>query len=176
MTMLTQDMREQIAAEEVTLKNGYWFVFRDGDDEVAINASAWSGKERYYINGELVAENRSLVKTNRAFRFTHNENAYEIRIKTTNTLTSEWECTALKNDKIIGIASKTYYEGTTGQILKKFLPLFLIGSIGGTLFVTALVFIAGVSSSFIRGFFLGTVAAFLAAVLLMIAVNTWKRR
>ncbi|UTW58897.1 hypothetical protein KFE96_00910 [Kordiimonas sp. SCSIO 12603] len=176
MAFLAKDMKESILNEEVTLKDGYWFVFDADGEELIINASAWSGREDFYVRGEKVASNRSLIKKNEPFRFTKGGHQYEVRIKTSDFLTSEWECTALKNGKIVGIASKAYYTGTPWQIFKKFLPLFLMGSGVGILFVSALVITLELSAEFARGFILGTTVSLLTALTVLILVKLLKRR
>lgn len=176
MAFLTKDMKKSILNEEVTLKDGYWFVFDADGEELIINASAWSGREDFYICGERVVSNRSLIKKNKPFRFSKDGHQYEVRIKISNFLTSEWECTALKNGKIIGIASKAYYTGTPRQMFKKFLPLFLIGSGVGILFVSALVLTLELSTEFARGVILGETAFLLTALTVLVLVKLLKRR
>lgn len=124
--------------ENVTFRNGYWFMFDDGPNAIAVFNSAWSGKQKVFFNEGVVAEGRNLTGFNSILKFTNNDHQYEVRYLTTSILKAEIECLLIKDDHVIGSASKAFY----GNNLK--LDHFLIGFFGAGFAIGALMVIAKV--------------------------------
>jgi hypothetical protein len=93
---------------QVSLLKGFWFIFRDGDREIAAHGSALSGRERIFVNGQLVSEKRSLSMTSR-HQFSWEENMYEIMFHIPRILAGRMECSLMK-DGIFVECFKTSYK------------------------------------------------------------------
>ena len=77
--------------ENVSITKGYWFYFQDGDNEIAVFGSGWSGKEVVYFNDNPVSEDRNIrfVSTH---EFTKNSKQYKIVYEVVSMLTGEVKC------------------------------------------------------------------------------------
>lgn len=104
MTAMTNTAKRDrdMDVEQVTFRDGYWFIFEDGEDEVAANGSAWSGKEWVYFNDQLVSEKRNATSRTTEHEFTSGQNSYKLVFYMKNMLKAELECTLYKNGKQIG--------------------------------------------------------------------------
>jgi hypothetical protein len=89
------------ASSQFSWSDGLWFIFHDGDRQIAVNASAISGRERVFVNNELVADKRSLGMTSE-HQFFFDEITYQVIFKVTNLLTAKLECSLIKDDISIG--------------------------------------------------------------------------
>jgi len=70
---------------------GIWFVHNDGINTIRFFGST-IGKEKIFLNEELVSEHRSM-KLKSAHKFEDkNGNTYDIKISTTSLLKGEMEC------------------------------------------------------------------------------------
>jgi hypothetical protein len=115
---------------QFSLFKGIWFVFRDGDREIAHHNSIL-GLERIFINGKLIFKKRILSqisKTNKR-QFTFEGNLYEVLILISKVQTTQIECSLVKDgvhlDKL-----KAYYKLDGIPIpVKKQLVLCLPGAI-----------------------------------------------
>lgn len=114
---------------QFNLFKGIWFVFRDGDREIAHHNSIL-GLERIFINGRLIFKKRILSKiSNTKRQFTFEGNLYEVLILISKVQTTEVECSLTKDgvhlDKL-----KAYYKFDGIPIsTKKQLELCLPGAI-----------------------------------------------
>ncbi len=110
---------------------GLWFIFKDGDREIALHNSTL-GQERIFVNGELVSRKRSLSTTSR-HTFIFNDNAYEVVAIVSKISTSEMECSLIKDGICIG-KFKTYYKRVLDIIKfpRKLFALILFGLLIGS--------------------------------------------
>jgi hypothetical protein len=110
---------------QFNLFKGIWFVFRDGDREIAAHNSLFA-KERVFINGEIVSENRSLNRIGK-HQFIFNRSEYEVVFNVSKVIKGEMECSLFKNNLCIG-KFKTYYSirSSKASDLEHYLICFLI--------------------------------------------------
>jgi hypothetical protein len=111
---------------------GLWFIFRDGDQEIAAHSSAL-GKERIFLNGNLMSEKRSLGKTSK-HQFICDEIEYAVVYSVVKASVMNLECSLLKNS--ICIASfKAYHKqkASATKVVGTLLSGLLLGSSLGLL-------------------------------------------
>ena len=115
---------------EVT-KNGFTFIFKDGEDEIRLLASANTGMETVFFNDEEISKMRSLKFSSRHI-FEKNGHDYEMIIITTHLLRGGLDVLLLKDKILIGRESKLILESYTWKkYLKVLLFIFLIGAVTG---------------------------------------------
>ncbi|PCI62870.1 MAG: hypothetical protein COB37_06005 [Kordiimonadales bacterium] len=114
----------------VTLSSGYWFAFDCDGDEITVHGSAFSGKERVYINDALVFEKRSFRYHSR-HKFPHAGHDYEVHFSTVSVFKASIECLVIKNGSIVGVKTAGYYVGSKSKILKKMLVPVSAGLLAG---------------------------------------------
>ncbi len=116
---------------QVSLLKGYWFIFKDGDREIAAQASALSGRERVFIDGHLVSRKRSLTLTS-SHQFLWKGSTYVLVFHVPRLLAAQLEC-SLTKDNILVERFKTSY-----KFKRKMLKLFFSALAGALLgFCTA---------------------------------------
>ncbi|MBW4622178.1 MAG: hypothetical protein KME17_22845 [Cyanosarcina radialis HA8281-LM2] len=117
-------------SSQVSLSKGFWFIFRDGEREIAAHGSTITGRERIFVNGELISEKRSLSKRSE-HQFTVNENIYKVIFVVPQILQGKMECSLIKDGKCIR-AFKTSPKNSKFRTLD-FIILGLIGGVSGFL-------------------------------------------
>ncbi|MEC8225559.1 MAG: hypothetical protein VX010_05350, partial [Pseudomonadota bacterium] len=87
-------------------KLGYKFYFQDGDNQIACFGHIMSGKEKIYVNDELVSEKRSFgFKSHHDFNY--QGNAYAVDFAMQNILTGKLECSFYKTGKLVKQSTQT---------------------------------------------------------------------
>jgi len=125
-------MKETKNQNKVTLKKGYIYMFKDGEDDIMARCSAWSGMEEIYFNDDLVSKKRNLGITSH-HQFNVNNHNYKMTFQVKSLLRGCIVCTVNKDSNLIGSEEKTYYESNVGK-LSWYLLLFLgLGIIVGYL-------------------------------------------
>jgi hypothetical protein len=92
---------------QVSLLKGYWFIFQDGDREIAAHASALSGRERVFVNGRLVSRKRSLTLTSN-HQFLWEGSTYIIVFHAPRLLAAQLECSLTKDNVFIDRFKTSY--------------------------------------------------------------------
>lgn len=87
--------------EAASLRDGFWFIFSDGDDEIAVHASTWSGKEKTYFNDELVL-NKWRFGTYSKHSFMIKNQQYAVQLETADPFITYLECKVWKGHACIG--------------------------------------------------------------------------
>ncbi len=65
------------------IKNGTWFVFEDGSTIIHLHLEGFSGKEKVYLNNELVIERKNRTKIKADYKIPTNEGfSYNIQLRT----------------------------------------------------------------------------------------------
>ena len=105
---------------------GYILVFRDGADEIEVYASAISGKEKVYFNGDIVSEKRNMAFTTR-HEFTVGKNSYRVTLIVTSCLRGGVECSLHKNGRKIGYEEQILYQGSWAKIITILLGCMTLG-------------------------------------------------
>lgn len=133
MTALTNTAKRDrsMNIEEVTLRDGYWFVFEDGEEEIAANGSVWNGKEWVYFNDQLVSEKRNATSRTTEHEFTIGKDRYKLVFYMKSLMKAELECTLYKNDKQIGHDIRKPVK--SGNFKKTIFKCFIAGAIAGVL-------------------------------------------
>jgi hypothetical protein len=122
------------STSQASFIKGLWFIFRDGDREIAAHGSTL-GQERIFVNGKLVSQKRSLSKKS-THQFIFEGNMYEIMFIVSKTSSTEMECSLTRDNICVGIF-KTYYKqaSTVKSPIKIFFNIILgliIGMLMGT--------------------------------------------
>lgn len=126
--------------EIVSLKGGYWFYFQDGDDEIAIFGSGWSGKEIVYFNDNPVSEARNL-KFISNHEFSKGGKDYRIVYKVESMWRGEVHCSLYINDKLHDTQKKAVMVKSAKSVWKAISFYFVIGFIFGFLGTIAIKFL-----------------------------------
>ncbi|NNJ71796.1 MAG: hypothetical protein HKP09_01305 [Enterobacterales bacterium] len=126
-------LEEGNKVEKTSVFNGFWFYFQDGDDEIAVFGSGWSGKEVVYFNDNPVSEDRTF-KFESTHEFTKNNKTYKIVYKVISMLTGETHCLLyidgeLKDEQKKAVIAK----GSGKKALLSILGFFAVGMIFGYL-------------------------------------------
>lgn len=118
-------MRKIPTTSQLIPLEGLWFIFKDGDREIAAHNSHLA-KESIFINGEIVSENRSLNRVGK-HQFMFEGNEYEVVFDVSKIIKCEMECSLFKNNLCIG-KFKTYYKSEPSKIsyLEQGIICFLI--------------------------------------------------
>ena len=104
---------------------GFWFIFRDGDTIIAAHGSSWSGRERLFINNELISEQRTYRKRS-IHPFIFAEDLYEVVFEVPRQIFwLELKCSLSKNGICIGRFKMGY---KLGHIIVKFI-FFVLGEV-----------------------------------------------
>ena len=112
-------------------KNGFTFIFKDGDDEIKLHASANTGMETVFFNDEEISIMRSLKFSSRHI-FEKNGHNYEMIIITTHLLRGGLDVLLLKDKQLIGRESKLVIEESSFKgFLSMLVVIFLIGAVAG---------------------------------------------
>lgn len=116
---------------QVSLLKGFWFIFQDGDREIAAHGSALTGHEQIFVNKQLVSERRSLSMTSR-HQFTLEEDVYEIVFHVPNILTGKMDCSLIKDGALLECFKTSYkFKFRTAKIIGSTLLGALIGFLSG---------------------------------------------
>jgi len=106
-----------------SLTKGLWFVHNDGLNTIKIFGST-TGKEKVYLNEELVSERRSLkLKSEHHFQ-DKEKNEYEVKFNTINLIKGEMDCLIIKNNEVVKSFKTTFNRGKNFT-LKRFLILIV---------------------------------------------------
>lgn len=113
---------------QFALLQGFWFVFRDGDREIAANSSALTGQERVFANGQLVSKQRSFRMVSK-HQFSWQGNTYDVVFRVPQIFTGKMECSLTKDGVFIG-CFKTSYKSKF-RMLEFFVSALFGALIGG---------------------------------------------
>lgn len=131
MAHLSSSKHKQSAAmSSPNFIDGYWFYFNDGDTDIAVHGSAWSGKETVYVNDNPVSSKRELLKTQSNHQFVHNGHQYQVRYHITSLMRGDLECKVLKDGALLASQSKAFLSSSKRSwfnILKMFVVGFIFG-------------------------------------------------
>ena len=134
---------EDTHVELISPIKGYWFYFENGDDEIAIFASGWSGKEVVYFNDNPVSESRNFRFTS-VHKFTKNSVRYKIVYKVVSMLTGEVHCELHINNNLIDEQTKAVVaRGSAKKAWLTILGYFGVGMIFGYLGAKIALYFAG---------------------------------
>lgn len=113
---------------ETSIKNGNWFIYKDGQNVIQIWGSNLNGKEKVFLNNELVSEQRSMkMQSSHNFKDKNGQN-YEVMFHTQSLLKGSLECIIKKEDVVLKIFKTKYIRGKNFT-LKRFVILILASAI-----------------------------------------------
>jgi len=118
---------------KVTIKHGFWFFFEDDEIEIAVNVSAFSGKETVYVNDNPVSERRSYGFLS-LHNFQYKGKHYRVKCDVINIWTQKIECSLSINGKLQFTETKAYITGGIVGFIK--ILAFWIG-VGATVGIAA---------------------------------------
>ncbi len=129
MTLIANDTQKDktMKTTQVTIYDGYWFVFEDGDNEIAANGSIWSGKEWIYFNDQLVSEKRNMTSFTTIHEFESGNDKYRLEYIAKNIFTGKMECTVFKNEQMIGQETVAQFFDKRGLNMKKVYACLAVG-------------------------------------------------
>ena len=134
---------EDKLVESVSVMNGYWFYFQDGDDEIAIFGSGWSGKEIVYFNDNPVSEARNYRFTSE-HTFTKRSKRYKVVYRVVSMLTGEVKCELYIDDELVEEQRKAIIvKGGAKKAWTTILIYFGIGMVFGYLGAKVVLYFAG---------------------------------
>lgn len=110
-----------------SFRKGISFVFHDGANTILVWGSSFSGKEKVYLNEQLVAETRRMKMNGEHTFKDYAGNLYTVKILTTNALKGVIECHLYKNETAVMKYECRYRFGS--MMNKKFLMALFGGSI-----------------------------------------------
>lgn len=106
------DSKEMIPKRtQASLRKGNWLIHKDGENIIQIWTSNLSGKEKVFVNNELVSEKRNLKKE--AFHEFSDENGvkYKVLFKTISISKGSSTCIIVRNEDTIKTFSIKYVSG-----------------------------------------------------------------
>jgi hypothetical protein len=84
------------AISQFNFPDGVWFIFRDGDREIAAHNSILC-LERIFINGKLASKRRSIFRISNHY-FVFEDNSYNVKIVVSDWKSGRTECFLKKDD------------------------------------------------------------------------------
>ena len=170
--MLTDKPEPEEKFGKVNYAQGYWYHFEDGDNDITVNASAYSGMHRVYINDQMVCKKRKFGRGCR-LEFEYEGAQYSVRFATIKLLTVDYECLVIKDNTLLGRKVISFYSGTPGEIAVKLSPFFILGAISGS--ASTLVGLGAISKSFSSGFAVGIgIPAFVVVIAVIVKLAREK--
>jgi hypothetical protein len=115
------------SAKGVSLRNGYWYYFNDGDIRITVFASALSGREAVFVNDDVVSVKRKFGFRS-AHEFRHGASTYSVSITVSKMATAEITCALSKDGQPLATTSKAVFRGR-----RHFWTLVAIGAVAGAL-------------------------------------------
>ena len=113
---------------QANLKEGNWLIHNDGINVMQVWGSNFNGKEKVFLNNELVSEGRNRIKKQSLHHFQDkNGDQYEVKFETTSISKGVMECTIKKENKILKVFKTTYVKGKS-SVFRILIPL-LAGAI-----------------------------------------------
>jgi hypothetical protein len=117
---------------EASINKGNWFIHHDGINIIQIWGSNLNGKEKVFLNNELVSEQRS-IKMQNIHNFTDkNGKNYEVIFETESLMKGCLKCILKRDDHILR-TFKTEYKKGKNLTLKRFSIIILVSAIFGVL-------------------------------------------
>ena len=129
---------EETKVEYISPTKGYWFYFQDGEDEIAVFGSGWSGKEIVYFNDNPVSESRNM-KFKSIHEFTANGKHYRIVYEVVSMLKGQVKCKLFINDEQTDEQDKAVLVKEGRMSWTALIVSFIIGMALGYSFVSLLV-------------------------------------
>ena len=112
---------------QANLKEGNWFIHKDGINVIQVWGSNFNGKEKVFLNNEIVSERRNRIKKQSAHHFQdENGDQYEVKFETTSISEGVMECTIKKENKILKVFKTTYVKGKN-SVFRIFIPILAGG-------------------------------------------------
>jgi hypothetical protein len=108
--------KDKFMETEVTLKKGFNFAFKDGENDILAHGSAYSGKEIVFLNDEEVSSSRNYKVCSRHF-FEANGQRYECIFYVTNFIYSWIECQLYKDGNLIGREEIKFFDKDRKKLL-----------------------------------------------------------
>ncbi len=114
-----------------SLLNGMWFIFKDGNREIAAYSSSTSGRESVFINGELISDKKSL-RLKSIHTFTFESIDYNLVIVVHGLCMDKVQCSLAKNDVRIALIrmyfSNNSFESNNFLLTLMFFLMILLGT------------------------------------------------
>jgi len=120
---------------EASIKNGNWFIHNDEMNTIQIWGSNINGKEKVFLNNELVSEQRSMKMQNSHNFQDENGQRYEVKFVTENMWKGILKCTIKKEDTVLKVFKTKYINGKNFT-LKNFLILIVTSALWGFVMAT----------------------------------------
>ncbi len=96
---------------EASIKKGNWFIYYDGINVIQVWGSNLNGKEKVFLNNQLVSEKRS-VKMQSSHDFTDkNGNHYEVIIEVQSLLQGSIRCILKRDNHILRTFKTEFIKG-----------------------------------------------------------------
>ncbi len=134
--MATYSHQQDKQLDTISLTNGYWFYFEVDGNDIAVFASAWSGRETVFLNDEINSNRRNLFGFEGKHGVVINDTEYTIVISMENMLTGTVACKLMKGRKVLDEQSKGYIKGMSARSLFSKLILYVLAGYGaGTMAV-----------------------------------------
>lgn len=115
-----------------SIKNGIWFIHNDGVNNIQVWGSNLSGKEKVFLNDELVSEQRSVkMKNGHNFKDKNGQN-YEVKFEMESLLKGSLVCRLKKDDTLLRTFRTKYVPGKNFT-LKRLLIFVAVSAIFGVL-------------------------------------------
>ena len=118
---------------QANLKEGNWLIHKDGINVIQVWGSNFNGKEKVFLNNELVSEGRNRLKKESVHHFQDkNGDQYEVKFETISISKGVMECAIKKENNILKVFKTTYVKGKN-SVFRIFIPILA----GGLLVYTA---------------------------------------
>lgn len=108
---------------EASIKKGNWFIHKDGDNTIQVWSSNVHGKEKVFLNNNLVSEHRS-IKMKSAHQFQSADGAnYEVRFRMESLSNGSLECVMERDGTRIKTFKTKYIKGKNFSLKRAFVLL-----------------------------------------------------
>lgn len=115
---------------QASIKGGNWFIYKDGENIIQVWGSNLNGKEKVFLNHQLVSEQRSMkMQSLHNFKDESGQN-YEVQFISENLLKGGLTC-VIKKENVALKTFKTKYIKGKNLSLKRFLILIAVSAVFG---------------------------------------------
>lgn len=110
---------------QASILEGMWFIYEDGTNIIKIWSSSINGKEKVFLNNELVSDQRSFKMKSDHFFKDNNGIDYKVSFITTSIMKGKLECVIFRNIEKVKTFKLKYVQGKN-YYLKRFFILVLV--------------------------------------------------
>lgn len=93
-----------------SISKGLWFICKDGNNTLKAWGSCFNGKERVYLNDQLVSETQSIISC-KEHTFKDNDDLYKVSLTVDRKSKALVECRFYRNNELLKTLKSEFVKG-----------------------------------------------------------------